>query len=70
VLYLLKSICKSLKGGEKREKQVNYAPCTRNLGFLFFAVLGFELRALYFELFHQPFFMMGFFERGSHGLSV
>jgi hypothetical protein len=41
----------------------------RNSFFLFFAVLGLELRAFYLEPFHQPnFFVIGFFEIGFHEL--
>jgi hypothetical protein len=37
---------------------------------LFFALLGFELKATLpaLEPLHQPFFVMGFFEIGSHKL--
>jgi hypothetical protein len=34
----------------------------KNDGTFFFAVLELELRALYLEPFHQPFFVKGFFE--------
>jgi hypothetical protein len=49
---------------------VNSIELFRTISFiyLFFAVLGLELRALHLESLHQPYFCEGFLEIGSHEL--
>jgi hypothetical protein len=48
----------------------NYCPWTRFLFFFFFHHTGFWTQGLYFEPFHQPFLVMGFFEIGFRELFV